>query len=351
MKAGFFEKDVTPPVGIYLAGYTSKRPSQDVDDPLFLRIVAIEDDRGERIVLVTADLLKFPRDMAWRTKIWCERQFGLKSASVVINLSHTHSAPGLFIQRCYPHWPVDSDYICRFEQAIREGIEIALKNLHPIRLCYGLHQAHFGISRRLPQPELGGKVRMASNPNGYYDPDLPVFAFYSDEGRLEAIFYSYGCHPTSKSTLKISADWACNLPDQHLLPVGRTVDGFEYVLRPSGVRVIDLRRDWKKVLMNTLEQARVHVAETGPTGQFTHDWLIQEVEKGLPDQERWATAWKALTAHDGIAHDAILTDGQLIKRTGASSTKSFESDKNHQRYNGLPGLYRFVIRDETETKE
>jgi len=208
MRAGFFEKDVTPPVGVYLAGYPGRNePSRGVDDPLYLRIVALEDDVGERMVLVTADLLKFPRDMAWRTKMWCERKLGLRSASVVINLSHTHSAPGLFIQRCYPQWPVDTQYICRFEQSIREGISAALSDLQPVRIRYGLHQAHFGISRRLPQPERGGRVIMRPNPDGYYDPDLPVIAFYDQDDALKAILYSYACHPTSRNTLNASADW------------------------------------------------------------------------------------------------------------------------------------------------
>jgi len=209
MKAGFFEKDVTPKVGVYLAGYPSRNePSDGVDDPLFLRVAALEDDRGEKVVFVTADLLKFPRDMAWRTKMWAERELGLPSAALVINLSHTHSAPGLFIQRCYPQWPVDVDYVRALEQSIRDGIRAALVDLRPARVSYGLHQAHFGVSRRLPQPEQGGKVRMASNPDGYYDPDLPVFAVYDAEtSGLLAVLYSYACRPTSKSALRISADW------------------------------------------------------------------------------------------------------------------------------------------------
>jgi neutral ceramidase len=207
MKAGFHEADVTPPVGVYLAGYPSRStPSEGIDDPLYLRIAVLEDDSGGRLVLVTADLLKFPRDMAWRTKRWCRDTLGLSSASVIINLSHTHSAPGLFPQGCYPQWPVDIEYVRTFEQAIREGIEAAIRDLQPVQIRYGLHQAHFGVSRRLPQPEQGGRVRMAPNPDGFYDPDLPVFAFHGSEG-LRAVLYSYACHPTSKATLNISADW------------------------------------------------------------------------------------------------------------------------------------------------
>ena len=103
MKAGFFEQDVTPTRPVFLAGYPSRaEPSEGADDPLYLRIVAVEGVMGERVVIVTADLLKFPKDMAWRTKAWAEAELGLPSANLVINLSHTHCAPALFYQECYP---------------------------------------------------------------------------------------------------------------------------------------------------------------------------------------------------------------------------------------------------------
>ncbi len=205
-KAGFFEADVTPPIGSYLAGFPGRdEGSQGVDDPLYLRIVALEDDAGERVVLVTADLLKWPRDMSWRTKIWAEEELGLPGPALVMNLSHTHSAPALFLQRCYPHWPVDREYLCSLERTIREGIAAALRDLQPTRIEHGMHEAHFGINRRSRNPETG-VMGLGPNEEGYYDPEMPVFAFYRGDD-LHAVLYSYACHSTSKSKLLASADW------------------------------------------------------------------------------------------------------------------------------------------------
>jgi len=209
VKAGFCEKDVTPPVGVYLAGYPSRKTgSEGIDDPLFLRVVAMEDDAGERLVIVTADLLKFPKPMTWRLKAWAQKTHGLPSANLIINLSHSHSSPGLFYQECYPQWPLDIDYIRRFEQAIREAIAGALDDLKPARVTFGVHHEHFAVSRRLPDPEIGGKTRLGQNPEGYYDPEMPMLAF-SREGSDQptAILYSYACHATWKSGQNISADW------------------------------------------------------------------------------------------------------------------------------------------------
>lgn len=209
MKAGFFEADVTPPLGGVMTGYPGRNePSEGVDDPLYLRIVALEDAQGQRAALVTLDLCKLPRDLTWRTKSWAARQLGLESPALILNSSHTHSAPPVFAQLCYPHWPVDDEYVCTVEQAIRDGLQMALESMAPTQVRFGLHQAHFGVNRRIPQPDQGGRVKMGPNPDGYYDPDLPVFAFYrADEQTPVAVLYSYACHPTSKSGLNISGDW------------------------------------------------------------------------------------------------------------------------------------------------
>jgi len=208
-KAGFFVKDITPDGPVYLAGYPSRRaPSEGVDDPLFLRIVVLEDRAGNRAALVTADLLKCPKDMTWRLKRWSERTLGIPSSSIVINFSHTHSAPTLFFQPCYPNWAVDVEYVRGLEQTIRDGLAEAVRSLEPVRVRYGLHQAHFGINRRMPDPERPGKVRLGLNPEGYYDPEMPMLSFHKPENdKMVAILYSYACHPTSKAANLVSADY------------------------------------------------------------------------------------------------------------------------------------------------
>ncbi len=205
MRAGFAEIDVTPPPGGFLAGFPSRTEgSQAVDDPLYLRVAALEDDAGERVVLVTSDLLKWPRDLSWRTKLWAERELGVPSAALILNTSHTHSAPALFLQPCYPHWGLDREYLCRVEQAIRDGIARALGDLQPTEVRFGVGAAHFGVNRRIPRPD--GPAAMGPNEDAWYDPELPVFVFQREDEPV-AVLYSYACHPTSKNTLHVSADW------------------------------------------------------------------------------------------------------------------------------------------------
>jgi neutral ceramidase len=211
MKAGFFEKDITPPVGGFLDGFDGRTmPSEGVTDPLFLRILALEDSRGENVVLVTADLIGFPIDMSWRIKKWAETHLGLKSSSVILNSSHTHCGPVLTLDSAYPRWKVDIYYVDRLESTVCQGIQSAVENLAPSIVKYGSFSSDLGIDRRLPKPDKDGKMVWDWGPyeQGYYDPEMSVLAVYDETAEsLKGILYSYGCHPTARGGQNISADF------------------------------------------------------------------------------------------------------------------------------------------------
>lgn len=210
-KAGFFEKDITPHVGGFLDGYDGRTmPSEGVTDPLFLRILALEDSFGKKIVLITADLLRFPEDMSWRIKKWAENNLGLKSSSVILNSSHTHCGPVLTMDSVYPRWNVDFFYVDQLESTICKGIQSAVENLVSAVVKYGVFSSDLGIDRRLPKPDKDGKMVWDWGPykQGNHDPDMSVLAIYNENGlNMKGLLYSYGCHPTARGGQNISADF------------------------------------------------------------------------------------------------------------------------------------------------
>ncbi len=207
--AGLFETTITPDKPIYLAGFPNRfLPSEGVDDPLFLRILALQDERGSRAAIVTADLLKLPKDLAWRLKHWAAKTLNVDSAALVLNVSHSHCTPALFWQECYPQWPLDVAYIRQLELTIRHGLTAAFGEMRPTTIRYGLHHSDLGVSRRQPHPDYPGKVRLGAYPDGYHDPEMPLLSIAdAADGRLRAVLYSYGCHPTSRHINRVSADW------------------------------------------------------------------------------------------------------------------------------------------------
>ncbi len=206
-KAGFFYADITPSRSVYLNGYASRsKPSEGVNDPLCLRIVALEDKYAQRIVIVTADMFAFPKALSERIRQW------IAPLPILLNASHTHCAPLLEPHYCAPEWEVDQTYVDKLEAMLKKGITAALADLQPVIIKFAVSDIHVGINRRRKNDF--GQVGMRPNPSGLYNAAVPVFAFYRSE-QLEALLYSCNCHPTSRGGQLISADYPGTIA-QHL---------------------------------------------------------------------------------------------------------------------------------------
>ncbi len=209
MRAAFSEKKITPENSIQLDGFGGRNKlSERVVDDLFLRAAALEDDKGQRVIIVSADILSFNMPMNRRIRYWAEKKLGLDAGRIIFNASHTHYGPMLAQHPSRPEWSVDSAYVDFFEQAVMHVIEEVNHDLFDAKITYTPAKAHFGINRRYPKD---GIIDWGPLPEGYYDPDFPVFAVYDTQDNLKSLIYSYACHPTSggygNSNNYVSADF------------------------------------------------------------------------------------------------------------------------------------------------
>ncbi|HME58691.1 MAG TPA: neutral/alkaline non-lysosomal ceramidase N-terminal domain-containing protein, partial [Terracidiphilus sp.] len=93
-KAGVAQVAITPAEPIWMAGYGDRtHPSEGVLRDIYVRALALEAEAGKPSVIVTADLLGFPREVSDAVAARCEKEFGLPRDRLVLNASHTHSAP------------------------------------------------------------------------------------------------------------------------------------------------------------------------------------------------------------------------------------------------------------------
>ncbi|HEY3297188.1 MAG TPA: hypothetical protein VGK34_00920 [Armatimonadota bacterium] len=128
MKAGFAKIDITPPVGIELAGYGYylKRLAKSVHDPLFARALAF-DSEGERLLITSCDLIGFGKELVDQIKSAISGQTGIPVDAIVIHCTHTHTGPATCAMRgC---GVMDSDYVRALKaNVLQAGLE-ALANL------------------------------------------------------------------------------------------------------------------------------------------------------------------------------------------------------------------------------
>src|SRR5262245_52357565 len=94
-KAGVATAVITPKKGVWLAGYGSKRaPTGKIHD-LWMKALALEDHKGQRVVLVTSDFQGVPKDMSDRVFARLKKELKLEREQVMITFSHNHCGPRL----------------------------------------------------------------------------------------------------------------------------------------------------------------------------------------------------------------------------------------------------------------
>jgi hypothetical protein len=205
-QAGIARKNITPPLPYWLNGYAARtNPAATVKSELWAKALAVQDETGGRMVIITTDVLGLPHEVSDAAAARLEKERGLKRSQVLFNSSHTHSGPVI-----WPNLSVmfnfDEKEIARVTAYSKKlGDDLAdvaaeaLGKLAPAKLACGHGTAGFAINRR--QPSAKG-VRIGVNPDGPVDHDVPVLQVASADGQLRAILFGYSCHNTT-----LGGDW------------------------------------------------------------------------------------------------------------------------------------------------
>src|ERR1043166_8627184 len=86
--------DITPPMGIPMAGYYHERGADGVLDPLYSKALVIESG-GERAALVVLDLISIRRKITDKARLAIEKTTGIKAGHIMISATHAHTGPEL----------------------------------------------------------------------------------------------------------------------------------------------------------------------------------------------------------------------------------------------------------------
>jgi hypothetical protein len=201
-KAGVASVEITPAGPVWMGGYAARtKPSEGVRAPLFVKAIAFEDSRRERVVIVGADVIGWPRAVSERIAVAALKQYSLERKQLLLNASHTHSGPVVWpnLSGMYPMNEQQRADVEAFTNNLVEktldAIGAALGRLAPAELVYSTGTAKFASHRRLRQPD--GSIQNAPNPGGPVDHTVPVLAVRAPQGQLSALLFSYSCHNTT----------------------------------------------------------------------------------------------------------------------------------------------------------
>jgi len=213
-RAGVARVIITPQKPIYLSGYANRNhPSEGVVHDLWAKALAIEDRRGGRVVIVTTDIIGYPKWLGDLIGARVEKEHGLDRSRLVLNAAHTHTGPliGRNLNLMFELKPEEQQVVDEYAQKLAGDVVAlvgqALKDLAPANLSFGNGKGNFAINRRENTPK---GIKLGLNPTGPSDHDVPVLKVAAADGKVRAVVFGYACHNTTLGGdfYRISGDYA-----------------------------------------------------------------------------------------------------------------------------------------------
>jgi len=209
LRAGTAMIDITPDKPVKMSGYGARTAlSEAIHDPLSARVVAFENN-GERLVLVSSDLLGFYGGTAEHLRKVILSEFELDPGELFLSAIHTHDGPTLSIDEEKGH-ANNLEYTKNLQGKLIEVIRKALNNIGPVHIGAGIGYSPVGINRRELQFDSSGNssIRLGRNPYGPTDKEVLVMKLAKPDGAAVASLFDYAVHATCLGgrNLTISGD-------------------------------------------------------------------------------------------------------------------------------------------------
>ena len=135
MKIGFYESDITPPLGEIMPGYYNERRAVTVHDRLYSKAMAIQSGEVTSII-IAVDTCFIPDDMHDIVTKRIQKFTSVSPDSVSITSTHTHlGAP--ISEYSLKNCPADEPYTDVFYRLVADSAILAYQNLSEASLSFG----------------------------------------------------------------------------------------------------------------------------------------------------------------------------------------------------------------------
>lgn len=213
-KAGAAKVVITPSQLMWMSGYGSRdHAAEGKLHDLWAKALVIEDPAGERLLLITLDLVGIDRQLSLSVRDAIAARHKLEKRQVAICCSHTHTGPvvGRNLRAMYflddAQTKLIDAYTDELEKKIATVVDDAIGKLAPSQLSWANSKATFAVNRRTNVEAEVPRLIAEGSLKGPVDHDAPVLAVRDSQGQLKAIACGYACHATVLSFFQWSGDW------------------------------------------------------------------------------------------------------------------------------------------------
>ncbi|MFI5357744.1 MAG: neutral/alkaline non-lysosomal ceramidase N-terminal domain-containing protein [Opitutales bacterium] len=201
MKAGFGRSDITPRLGVQLAGYGPyrNRPAREIVAPLHARALVLAQGRMRAVVL-SLEICGTPRALADKIRAAAAGAARCRPGDVFLSVTHTHSCPA--VGGMFGWGEADAMYVetlpARAAAAVRQAsaalTEVEWRHAHVP--CEGIavnRETDAGFAMNADFAERMHPAWRPAHPE-QTDPTVRVLAAYTG-GKLVGLLHHFGCHP------------------------------------------------------------------------------------------------------------------------------------------------------------
>ena len=215
LRAGFARLDITPPLGIPIAGYYELRPADGILDPLYASAVVF-DDGVKRGVLLNLDVIGLNQFHADQIREAVAERLGTEAQGVFVECSHTHTGPvcdTLSAGYSPEHREKIKSYFTWLISRLCDAAALAAQDLAPVRLLHTSGKADkVAFIRRyrmqdgsiLTNP--GALSPFAKEPVGEADENVQLLILRRENAK-EIGIVNFQVHPDVIGGCKLSADY------------------------------------------------------------------------------------------------------------------------------------------------
>lgn len=220
-KCGFYEREITPPLGCHLSGYGNLRPATDVKDRLMARACVISDG-SESVALIAVDALRAHRKIRDKIAERVSEFTGIPKENVLVAATHSHTGiPDPDFDNHPELGDAQKHYFDVFADIIADCAILAYKRLEESEMTFGIGEVN-GISfcrdyimkNSTPRTNPGRLNPDIVGPASETDNELPVLFMKSEYGKALGAIISFACHLDCVGGFEFSGDFASELSKQ-----------------------------------------------------------------------------------------------------------------------------------------
>jgi neutral ceramidase len=221
-RVGVATVDITPPLGVPLAGYYHERGADGVLDPLYCKAMILES--GEvRMAFVVLDLIGVTRSITDLARTEIEKTTGVPSGHIMVSATHAHTGPilarrGQRDSDMGGQNQIAVDFTEALPAKIAACVRAACEHMQPAQFRVAKSRCeNLAFNRRyfMRDGTVGwnpGKMNPdIMMPAGPVDPEVNLLYVEkpgaTGPGQSIASYIRFAMHPDTTGGSKISADW------------------------------------------------------------------------------------------------------------------------------------------------